>query len=107
MLAGEIIHQLKIPRAEVVIEYQKIEKKKGQEDYSQLIPLTTERAISLAPSSYTCFVEQFCPNTVSIINPLTKGKKRMINYSVNLNNHLTNHGVITKKKKIGCLGKLL
>ena len=25
MLAGEIIHQLKIPQAEVVIEYQKIE----------------------------------------------------------------------------------
>lgn len=74
MLAGEIIHPLKIPQVEVVKEYKKIENK-DKKIYSQLIPLRTERAISLAPSSYTCFVGQFCPNTLSIINPLTKGEK--------------------------------
>ena len=36
--------------------------------YSQLIPPTTERAISLAPSSYTCLVSQSPRNTLSATN---------------------------------------
>ncbi|WVZ17960.1 hypothetical protein V8G54_005282 [Vigna mungo] len=31
----------------------------------ELTPLTTERATSLIPSSYTCFVLHFSPNTLS------------------------------------------
>lgn len=40
--------------------------------YSQLIPPTTERAISLAPSSYTCLVAQSPRNTLSITNHTEK-----------------------------------
>lgn len=40
-------------------------KKNKRTLYSQLIPLTTESATSLAPSSYTCLVEQSVLNTLS------------------------------------------
>lgn len=49
--------------------------RRGQENYSQLIPLTAERATALAPSSYTCFVGVSAPNTLSVSNALVaKGK---------------------------------
>lgn len=44
--------------------------------YLQLIPLTTESAISLAPSSYTCLVEQSPRNTLSISKNIAKRRQR-------------------------------
>lgn len=38
----------------------------GPKQYSLFIPLTTERATFLGPSSYTCFVEHSDANTLSI-----------------------------------------
>lgn len=45
-----------------------VQEMQGREkmSYSQLIPLTTESATSLAASSYTCFVEQSPRNTLSV-----------------------------------------
>lgn len=48
------------------------EERKSKKINSQLIPLTTERATSLAASWYTCLVEQSDLNTLSI----TKSEKR-------------------------------
>lgn len=53
-----------------------IKEEKARERNSQLMPLTTERATSLAASSYTCLVEQSDLNTLSIAKRKSKSNQK-------------------------------